>query len=350
MDSMAIEQFIRLMPKVELHVHLEGAIKPATLLKMAQRNMVSLPANSLAALQDWYRFSDFDHFIDVYFAICNCLRTPRDFELITTEFLKSQAEQNIKYSEVIFTPFTHHAHVPYDQQLAAINHARRQAETKLGVQMALVPDISRHMRPAEASIQIADWAIDNMQDGVIALGLGGPEVGNPPELFRAAFERAKAAGLASLPHAGETEGPNSIWGAIKTLSAVRIGHGIRCLEDPELIRYLRQNQIPLDVCPTSNVRLGVVPCLAQHPLPQLLDEGLHITINSDDPPMFNTSLTDEYIRIVDAFGFDTNDVIQFVINGIRASLLAPMQKKALEKEFRTQFSLLQNKIVFHDFI
>jgi adenosine deaminase len=341
MQNMAIDQFIRLMPKVELHVHLEGAIKPSTLLILAQRNNVSLPANSLSALQDWYRFSDFDHFIEVYFAICNCIRTPQDFELITAEFLKTQAEQNIKYSEVIFTPFTHHAHVPFDQQLAAINHARMQAEAKLGVQMALVPDISRHIRPAQASIQIAHWAADNRQNSIYALGLGGPEIGNPPELFKAAFQHAKTAGLASLPHAGETQGPPSIWGALNALSADRIGHGIRCLEDPELVRYLRRNQIPLDVCPSSNVRLGVVPSLAQHPLPKLLDEGLLVTINSDDPPMFDTSLTDEYHRIVEAFGFDTHDIIRFVINGIRASLLPPMQKRALERDFQTQFTVLQ---------
>ena len=344
MPNLAIEQFIRRMPKVELHVHLEGAINPATLLKLARRNNVHLPANSLPALQDWYRFSNFDHFIDVYFAICNCIRTPQDFELITTEFLKSQAEQNIKYSEVIFTPFTHHTHVPFDEQLAAINHARKQADKKFGVQMVLVPDISRHMRPAEESVQIADWAIDHMQSGIVALGLGGPEIGNPPELFKEAFQRARAAGLASLPHAGETEGPKSIWGALNALSAIRIGHGVRCLEDPDLVRYLRDHQIALDVSPSSNVHLGIVPSLAQHPLPTLLHEGLLVTINSDDPPMFNTTLTDEYLRIVEVFGFDTQDVMQFVMNGIRASLLTPMAKKALENDFRTQFNVLQNHL------
>ena len=344
MPNMAIEQFIRLMPKVELHVHLEGSIKPPTLLKLAQRNNVKLPANSLVALQDWYRFSDFDHFIEVYFAICNCIRTPEDFELITAEFLKTQAEQNIKYSEVIFTPYTHHAHVPFKEQLAAIQRVRKKAETNLGVRMGLVPDISRHMRPTQTGIQIVDWAIDNMQNGIIALGLGGPEIGNPPELFKEVFQHARASGLASLPHAGETEGPDSIWGAIKTLSAIRIGHGIRCLEDTDLVRYLRKSQIPLDVCPTSNVRLGIVPSLAQHPLPKLLDAGLLITINSDDPPMFATTLTDEYIRIVEAFGFGTQDVIRFVMNGIRASLLAPTDKQALENDFRTQFAALQNSL------
>ncbi len=138
---MTLEKFIRLMPKIELHVHLEGSIRPETLLALAERNKVSLPANSIEELQEWYQFSDFAHFIEVYFAICNCLRTPDDFELITAEFLKRQSDQNIKYSEVIFTPYTHHEHVTFDEQLAAINRARTNTELDLDVRIGLVPDI-----------------------------------------------------------------------------------------------------------------------------------------------------------------------------------------------------------------
>ncbi|MGV7223416.1 MAG: adenosine deaminase [Nitrospinales bacterium] len=337
---MDIQKFIRLMPKVELHVHLEGSIRPETLLKLAERNNVQLPANSLEELQNWYQFSDFAHFLEIYFSICNCIRTPDDFELITAEFLKQQAEQNIKYSEVIFTPYTHHAHVTFDEQLAAINRVRNIAETDLGVRMGLIPDISRHMRPIDESFQIADWAIENMNNGIIALGLGGPEIDNPPEIFREVFKHIESAGLPSLPHAGETEGPPSIWGAINVLSAVRIGHGVRCLEDPELVRYLHQKQIPLEVCPTSNVCLGVVQTLEEHPLPKLLEEGLFVTINSDDPPMFDTTLTDEYLRIVKTFDFDISLVKQFVVNGIRASLLSLEARLALENVFREQFVAL----------
>jgi adenosine deaminase len=341
---MRIDKFIQQMPKVELHVHLEGSISPGTLLKLARRNDVDIPVTSIEELRDWYQFSDFDHFIEVYFAICSCIRTSEDFELITSEFLKNQAEQNIKYSEVIFTPFTHREHVDFDAQLAAINRARKVAEKDLGVRMGLVPDISRQMRPIEDSYQIANWAVENMENGVIALGLGGPEVGNPPELFREVFEQIKAADLPSLPHAGETEGPQSIWGALKALSAVRIGHGVRCLEDPDLVSYLRENQIPLDVSPTSNVCLGVVPTFPEHPLPRLLEEGLLITINSDDPPMFGTSLTDEYLRIMEIFYFDMVQIKQLVINGIRASLLPKESCIALENEFIIRFVELEREL------
>ena len=341
---MTIEHFIRRMPKVELHVHLEGSIEPQTLLQLAERNNVSLPANSLDEIREWYQFSDFDHFLEVYFTVCSCIRTPDDFEFIATEFLESQADQNIRYSEVIFTPFTHLEHITFDEQLAAINRARRSVETNLGVRMSLIPDISRHMRPVEESFQIADWAAKNMHNGIIALGLGGPEIGNPPEVFRETFKRIISAGLPSLPHAGETAGPQSIWGAIKDLAAVRIGHGVRCQEDPELVAYLREKQVPLDVCPTSNVCLGVVSTLAEHALPKLLDEGLLITINSDDPPMFGTTLTDEYLHIVETFNYDLAQVKQFVLNGIRASLLPIDNKRSMENEFNSDFSRLENEL------
>lgn len=341
---MTLEKFIRRMPKVELHVHLEGSIRPETLLTLAERNDVALPASSLEGLREWYQFSDFAHFIEVYLATCDCVRTPADFELIAAEFLRYRSEQNVKYSEVIFTPYTHREHVSFDEQLAAINRARKEAEASHGIRIGLIPDISRETRPIEESLQVADWAIENMGNGIIALGLGGPEIDNPPELFQGAFERARAAGLPSLPHAGETEGPQSIWSAIHTLSALRIGHGVRCLEDPKLVTFLREKQIPLDVSPTSNVCLGVVPALESHPLPKLLEEGLFVTINSDDPPMFDTTLTDEYLRIVQAFDFDRSQIKQFVVNGIRASLLPPEAQQALETEFRAQFVALENEL------
>lgn len=341
---MRLENFIARMPKVELHVHLEGSIGPETLLELSRRNQVELPVHTTEELRAWIQFTDFDHFIEIYLAICSCLRTPEDFELIATEFLRGQAQQNILYSEVIFTPYTHHEHVSMDDQLAAINRARKWAERELGVRMGLAPDISRMVRPVEHSLVVADWAIANRDKGIIALGLGGPEVGNPPELFIEAFERAFAAGLPSLPHAGETEGPASIWGALNSLHAVRIGHGVRCLEDPVLAAYLRENQVPLDVSPTSNVCLRVAPDLKQHPLPRLLAEGLLITINSDDPPLFSTTLTEEYQKVAATFGFNRAQIEQLVLNGVRASLLPEEERVSMENEFKRQFSALQKEI------
>lgn len=241
-------------------------------------------------------------------------------------------------------PYTHYYYrgLAFPDQLAALNRARAWAETEYGTTMGLVLDIPR-MISAEEGLLTADWASSAMGEGVVALGLGGPEVGHPPEKFIEAFDRARAAGLPSVPHAGETAGPESIWGALNALHADRIGHGVRCLEDPALVDTLRSRQIPLEVCPTSNVCLKVVPNLASHPLPRLLQEGLYVTLNSDDPPMFNTTLTQEYLDVVDTFQFDVETIEQLVLNAVRASLLPVSTRSDLERQFMTEFTRLRSE-------
>jgi adenosine deaminase len=183
-----------------------------------------------------------------------------------------------------------------------------------------------------------------MRDGVIALGLGGAEIGNPAQKHQAAFDIAYAAGLPSLPHAGETDGPLSIWGALASLHPRRILHGVRCVEDNTLMGYLRDKQIPLDVCPVSNLRLNVFPSIQQHPLPYLLDSGLVVTISSDDPPMFNTSLTNEYLTIAKAFRFPPETIQQLVMNGVQHSLLLPDAKASLTQHFEHEFATLRGQL------
>jgi adenosine deaminase len=334
------------MPKVELHVHLEGSIRPETLILLAQRNGVRLPADTVDGLKEWYTFQDFAHFITIYLAISSCICTPDDIELIARDFLRGQAEQNIRYSEVTFTPYTHyslHRRIPFEEQLAALTRAREWGECELGVGVGWVFDISRNVRPIEHGITVAEWAIAARNQGVVALGIGGPEIGHPPELFQSAFDRAYEAGLPAVPHAGETVGAESVWGAVTAIRARRIGHGVRCLEDPELVTLLRERQIPLEVCPSSNVCLGVVPTLADHPLPRLLAEGLYVTINSDDPPMFNTTLTDEYLRIADTFDLDRVQIQALVLNAVRVTLLPSETRQRMEQEFAEEFERLSSR-------
>lgn len=323
------------MPKVELHVHLEGSIRPETLLKLARRHNVRLPADTVEGLRRWYTFTDFPHFVEIYVTISRCLKTPDDIELVTREFLEGQAAQNIIHSEATYTAYTlYQLHrIPFDDQLAAINRAREWARSALGVTMGLTLDIAREVPPDDGLIT-ADWAIRGLGRGVTGFGLGGYEVGNPPEKHAKAFERAMTAGLPSVPHAGETMGPESVWGALRALRADRIGHGVRCVEDAALVEELRARQIPLEVCPTSNVRLKVVPSLAEHQLPKLLDAGLCVTINSDDPPMFNTTLTDEWLACVNTFGWDVEVIEELSWNAVRAALLPEGEKEELERRFR----------------
>lgn len=335
------KEFIRQMPKVELHVHLEGSIQPATLLELARRNGVTLPADDVSGLQRWYQFTNFKHFIEIYLTISSCICTPADIELIARDFLRGQAEQNIRYSEVTFTPYTHFSMnrcIPFDEQFDALTRAREWAARELDTHCGWVFDVARNVRPIEHAQTVAEWAVQGKDKGVVAFGLGGLEAGNPPELFAESFAYARAKGLASVPHAGEVAGAESIWGALNVLQAQRIGHGVRCLEDPALVEHLRVHQIPLEVCPTSNVCLGVAPSFNEHPLPRLLAEGLYVTLNSDDPPMFNTSLTTEYEKAAEAFGLGEEALMKLSLNALRASLLPAEQKQQMEEEFKRVFS------------
>jgi len=334
----SLETFIRDMPKVELHVHLEGSIRPATLLDLAEQNRIDLPVRTPSDLSNWYSFRSFEHFIEVYVAAARCIRTPSDIERITSDFLAEQARQNVLHSEVTYTASTQRmlSGIPLEDQLEAINRARSAAERDHGVTMSLTIDYPRNLDPA-SFVGVARWAADNRSRGISALGLGGPEAGHPPELFRAAFAVAREAGLPAVPHAGETAGPASIRGALDTLSAVRIGHGVRCLEDPALVSELRDRQVPLEVCPTSNVRLGIFPSFEQHPLPRLLDAGLYVTLNSDDPPMFGTTLTDEYLKAASAFGLDVDDVRALVMRAGAATLLPDPAKSDLLRRLERGF-------------
>jgi adenosine deaminase len=341
---MLLETLIRSMPKVELHVHLEGSIRPATLLELANRNNVALPARTLDELRAFYRFTDFSHFIQVYSVIIQCLRTPDDFALIAEEFGATMAEHNIRYAEVTWSPVTHvdRTGVPFMELLAGVNRGRAAAQAKYGVDMRWIIDIVRNLHAKGIDgMETAAMAVAGREHGVVALGLGGMETGFPPELFTAAFDYARAHGVHSIPHAGESSDAASVWGALRSLGAERIGHGIRSITDPHLVAYLRDHQIPLEVCPTSNVCTGVVSSLAAHPIRALYDAGVYITINSDDPPMFNTTLTDEYLLLAREFGFDADAIMQVALNGVRATLLDADAKQRLEQQFLADFARLR---------
>jgi adenosine deaminase len=337
-----IEKFITQMPKVELHVHLEGSVRPQTLLKLAKRHHVVLPAASIEDLRKWYTFRDFDHFIEIYLTISDCLRTVDDIELIAREFLENQAEQNIVYSEVTFTPYnqfvTHR--LGFHEQLAAVNRARAWGEKALGVRMGIIIDIPRTVTPEEGEI-VADWVIEGYGAGVIACGLGGPERGNPPEKFQTAFDKVRRAAIPCILHAGETEGPKSIWSALQVADSRRIGHGVRAVEDANLLAYLREKQTPLEVCPSSNICLKVFPSMAEHSLPRLMQAGLYITINSDDPPMFNTTLTNEYRLGHQYFNWGPDALEQLVLNAVKVTLLPDEERAVMYQEFQTAFERLK---------
>jgi adenosine deaminase len=322
--------FVRQMPKVELHVHLEGSIRPETVLKLARRNNVALPADTVEGLREWYRFRDFPHFVTVYVGISKTIKTAADVELIAREFLEGQKAQNILHSEVTYTAATIEQFngIPWPDQLAALQRAIAYGKDELGISMCLIIDIVRGCSP-ERAMEVAQWAVGAYGQGVCALGLAGEEGRGTSQHYIDAFNYAHEHGLPVIPHAGETQGAWSVAECLRDAKATRIGHGVRCLEDPSVVEELRNGCVTLEVCPSSNVCLNVFPSIDQHAFPELLREGLCVTINSDDPPMFGTTLTDEFLKLSEAFDLTEEDLRKLSLNAARAALVTEERRAEL---------------------
>ncbi|HLZ58879.1 MAG TPA: adenosine deaminase [Ktedonosporobacter sp.] len=348
---MSIEEYLNAAPKAELHLHLEGAVRPATLLTLARRNGVELPVQTVEEAQQWFKYRDFSHFVDIFVDIARCIQTVEDYELVVYELAETLAQQNARYAEVTFSPSTHEflKGVPHEIYFTGLTQGRQRALRELNVEINWIFDIVRTATQLPAIPVRADYtlkvALEGMSDGVIGLGLGGNEAKGPPEPFAQWFEQAKAAGLHSVPHAGEHAGPASIWGALHVLGAERIGHGVRAIEDPELVAWLAEKQILLEVSPTSNICLDVYPDYEHHPFPKLLAAGVPLTVNTDDPPLFNTTLNHEVNLLHSAFHLDLDTIDQVLLNGICYSFLPPARKQALEAEFQTRLTELRQQYV-----
>jgi aminodeoxyfutalosine deaminase len=281
-------------PKIELHVHLEGTVRPAALLRFARRNGLALPADSVEELARIYEFRDFRHFLDVWWMTTGALRTESDFRQVVVDYAAEAASHGAVYLEGIFSPSEPASRgVGYEEVFAGYCDGAQEAWESHGVRVGLTPDIVRGF-PIEAAEETVRYAIANAGRGIVGIGLGGPEGEYQPQLYERVFAQARDGGLGSVPHAGEADGPASVRGALEVLGADRIRHGIRATEDPGLLRELAGRGIVLDVCPISNVRTGVVRSLAGHPLPGLLSAGVEVTINTDDPAMFGSDLSTEY--------------------------------------------------------
>ncbi len=328
------------MPKVELHVHLEGSIRPETVLKLARRNGVSLPADSVEGLREWYTFRDFPHFVEIYVAVTRCVKTADDVETIMREFLEGQKAQNVLHSEVTFTASTveKYSGIPWPEQHAALLRAMRYGE-EIGVTSGLILDIVRG-DPFERAMEVTEWATTS--EGMVALGLAGEErLGT--QQYAPCVALAAERGLPWIPHAGETTGAETIRECLAIGEPRRIGHGVRAVEDPRLVMDLRDRGIPLEVCPTSNVAVGGVSSLAEHPVARLMDEGVVVTINSDDPPMFGTTLSDEFARCAEAFDLDADILYTLTMNAVNAALVSDARRAELRAAVREGFAELDEE-------
>ncbi|MFC9428530.1 adenosine deaminase [Streptomyces sp. NPDC056987] len=327
--------FIAGLPKAELHVHHVGSASPRIVAELASRHPDSTVPTDPGALVDFFTFTDFGHFIDVYLSVVDLIRTPEDVRLLTFEVARDMARQNIRYAELTITPFSSTSRgIPDHAFMEAIEDARKAAEAELGVVLRWIFDI-----PGEAGLKAAEettrLAVDLRPEGLVGFGLGGPEIGVPRPQFKPYFDRAIAAGLRSVPHAGETTGPETVWDALRELRAERIGHGTSSVQDPELLAYLAEHRIPLEVCPTSNIATRAVADLEEHPIRAMVSAGVLVTVNSDDPPMFGTDLNKEYGVAARLLGLDERGIADLAKNGVEASFLDAAGKKRLAEEIDT---------------
>jgi adenosine deaminase/aminodeoxyfutalosine deaminase len=342
--------FIAGLPKAELHVHHIGSASPAAVALLAAAHAGSTPVpGDPARLAEYFTFTDFAHFVEVYLSVVDLIRTPDDIWQLTHQVGLDLVRQNVRYVELTVSPYSSVIRgIAAEAFCEAIEDARQRLRRDHDLQMVWCFDI-----PGESGIEAADVTLDVAlrcrPDGLVSFGLGGPEIGVPRPQFAPHFAKARAAGLHSVPHAGESTGPQTVWDAIRHLGAERIGHGIAAAEDPELMAYLVAEKITLEVCPTSNVCTRSVQSLAQHPLPALVAAGVPVTINSDDPPMFSTSLNREYEVAAQLLDLDTNGLVDLALAAVRASFLDSDGQRRLameianhQREWQARFGAWEN--------
>src|SRR5450755_4413265 len=315
--------FILALPKAELHLHLEGSIQPSTLLELRQRH--NMEGASLAEVEQFYNYKDFKGFLSAFKDVTGHLRTPEDYELITYRLMERLKAQNILHAEVIVSVGVC---LWRKQDFAAIfeglDRGRQRGEKDFGISLLWIFDAIRQFG-AEKAQSVLDLAIQFRDRSVTAFGIGGDELAGPPELFSAVYALAAEHGLHLTAHAGESAGPESIWGALN-LKAERIGHGLTAEQDQELIEELAERQIPIEICVTSNLRTACCAEITQHPVRRYFDQGLMLTLNSDDPAMFHTSLIEEYALAQETFAFTNEHLRELARNSFEASFLPPERK------------------------
>lgn len=335
-----LRAFIAGLPKAELHVHHVGSASPRIVSELAARHRDSKVPADPEALAEYFTFTDFAHFIEVYLSVVDLIRTPEDVRLLTYEVARDLARQQVRYAELTITPYSS-TRRGIDERafMAAIEDARKAAEADFGTALRWCFDI-----PGEAGLESAEETARLATDDrirpecLVSFGLGGPEIGVPRPQFKPYFDRAIAAGLHSVPHAGETTGPQTVWDALVELRAERIGHGTSSAQDPALLAHLAERRVPLEVCPTSNIATRAVRSLDEHPIKEFAKAGVLITINSDDPPMFGTDLNNEYAVAARLLDLDERGLADLARNAVEASFLDPAGKARIGTEIDTYTS------------
>jgi adenosine deaminase len=333
-----IDKIVEKIPKVELHIHLEGSIPIETLFEFIQRDGNESLIKSISDLRDKLKYKDFPHFIELWIWKNKFIKSERDFETITYQVLKELDKQNVKYAEIFYSPGDYDKY-GFSAKLITENiiKARNKAHKDFGIRSEFIVDVIRDLDADEGLKKIEELK-EYLGKGLIGVGLGGSEHNFPAKRHKEVYKRAKELGYRLVAHAGEADGAESIWDSINSLNTERIGHGVRANEDPELVSYLKEKQIPLEVCPISNVKTGVYNSIKEHPVKEYFDKGLMITINSDDPVMFNTSINKEYITLYNELDFSLKDLKKISMSGIEASFLSNIEKEEMKTIFEKEWN------------
>ncbi len=321
-----MQDFIDRLPKAELHVHIEGTLEPELMFQLAERNAVALRYSTVEEARAAYRFSDLQSFLDIYYEGARVLLREADFHDLTWAYLLKARQDNVIHTEIFFDPQIHTERgVPFETVLSGIRAALDAGRKELDISSHLLLCFLRHLS-ADAAMSTLEQALPH-RDAILGVGLDSTEVGNPPSKFASVFERARKKGFLSVAHAGEEGPPDYIWQALDVLRVSRIDHGVRCLEDRRLVERLRRDQVPLTVCPLSNVRLRVFDRIEDHNIGLLLEAGLCVSVHSDDPAYFGAYVNDNYRAVRDAHGLGRSEIIRLTRNSLVGSFLDDTEKR-----------------------
>ena len=327
------------LPKIELHLHLEGSLEPELMFSLAQRNGLDLPFDSVEAVKEAYNFSNLQDFLDIYYQGANVLQTEEDFYDLTWAYLLKCSEQNVLHVEPFFDPQTHTDRgLEFSTVIGGIHRALVDAKDKLGITSQLIMCFLRHLSE-DAAFETLKQSLP-YKEWILGVGLDSSEVGHPPEKFSRVFAKAREEGLLTFAHAGEEGPPSYIWGSLNDLQVSRVDHGVRCIEDEALVERLIQEKMPLTVCPLSNIKLCVFDRMEEHNILQLLERGLCVTVNSDDPSYFGGYMTENFVAMNNAFSMSVEQVEQLIKNAIEGSFATDDRKKELLGKLSIWRSLL----------
>ncbi len=332
-----MESLIRKMPKAELHIHIEGSLEPELMFEIAERNAVRLPFGSVEEVRRAYEFTDLQSFLDIYYEGARVLLHEQDFYDMTWAYLKRASDENVRHAEIFFDPQTHTGRgVPFETVIGGLRHALQDGERQLGITSKIIMCFLRHLTSEEAagtlrqSLPFREW--------ITGVGLDSSEVNHPPEKFKSVFDEARDRGFLTVAHAGEEGPPEYIWQALEQLRVSRIDHGVRCVEDARLVEKLVAEQVPLTVCPLSNVKLRVFNSVAEHNLKRMLDLGLCVTVNSDDPAYFGGYIVENFLAAQEALDLSRDELYRLAKNSFDAAFLAPQEKQKLLRELDDCFA------------